>query len=218
MTVQELSHEFDLLYNNLSSNGAPGLNEYEKSRLLTTAQEQVLSALIVGEDLPGLDGSDENRSRLHTLLKDYEAVASVTTTTRELKGIQGVTSYSRFFATPEDMIQPLYEYVSGVGGCAITVAPVSHDKIAKRLVNPFSGPAIQPLRLMAGDMVEIIYKKDFSGYSMRYLRIPKPIILEDLQDGLTINGETKARTSELNPYLHRSIVLQAVQLARAAWK
>ena len=71
---------------------------------------------------------------------------------------------------------------------------------------------------MAGDMVEIIYKKDFSGYSMRYLRIPKPIILEDLQDGLTINGETKARTSELNPYLHRSIVLQAVQLARAAWK
>ena len=71
MTVQELSHEFDLLYNNLSSNSAPGLTEYEKSRLLTTAQEQVLSAIIGGEDLPGLDGSDENRSRLHTLLKDY---------------------------------------------------------------------------------------------------------------------------------------------------
>jgi len=37
MTIEEMSNEFDVLYNNVSSNQAPGLNEYEKSVLLTKA-------------------------------------------------------------------------------------------------------------------------------------------------------------------------------------
>lgn len=32
---QEFSDEFDVLYNNISSNQAPGLDEYEKSLFLT---------------------------------------------------------------------------------------------------------------------------------------------------------------------------------------
>lgn len=31
MTTQEFSSEFDILYNNIMSNAAPGLDEYEKS-------------------------------------------------------------------------------------------------------------------------------------------------------------------------------------------
>ena len=38
MTTQEFSNEFDILYNNIMSNSAPGLNEYEKSIFLTQAQ------------------------------------------------------------------------------------------------------------------------------------------------------------------------------------
>ena len=34
MTITEFSTEFDILYNNISSNMAPGLNEYEKSVFL----------------------------------------------------------------------------------------------------------------------------------------------------------------------------------------
>jgi len=37
MTTGEFSNEFDLLYNNIMSNSAPGLNEYEKSVFLTKA-------------------------------------------------------------------------------------------------------------------------------------------------------------------------------------
>lgn len=37
MTLQEFSDEFDVLYNNITSNQAPGLNEYEKSVFLTKA-------------------------------------------------------------------------------------------------------------------------------------------------------------------------------------
>ena len=40
MTNQEFSDQFDLLYN-ITSNQAPGLDEYEKSVFLTTAQEVI---------------------------------------------------------------------------------------------------------------------------------------------------------------------------------
>ena len=42
MTCEEFSREFDILYNNITSNQAPGLNEYEKSVFLTQAQESII--------------------------------------------------------------------------------------------------------------------------------------------------------------------------------
>ena len=42
MTTLEFSNEFDVLYNNIMSNAAPGLNEYEKSVFLTKAQEEII--------------------------------------------------------------------------------------------------------------------------------------------------------------------------------
>lgn len=42
MTVYEFSNQFDLLYNNITSNLAPGLNEYEKSVFLTKAQDEIV--------------------------------------------------------------------------------------------------------------------------------------------------------------------------------
>ena len=37
MTVEEMDNMFDVLYNNITSNQAPGLNAYEKSVFLTKA-------------------------------------------------------------------------------------------------------------------------------------------------------------------------------------
>lgn len=42
MNNKEFSSEFDILYNNLMSNNAAPLNEYEKSVLLTQAQESIV--------------------------------------------------------------------------------------------------------------------------------------------------------------------------------
>ena len=39
MTTTEFSNEFDILYESIASNGAPPLDDYEKSVLLTQAQE-----------------------------------------------------------------------------------------------------------------------------------------------------------------------------------
>lgn len=42
MTASEFNNQFDVLYNNITSNQAPGLNEYEKSVYLTKAQNELL--------------------------------------------------------------------------------------------------------------------------------------------------------------------------------
>lgn len=44
MTTTEMSNEFDILYNQVNSNQAPGVDEYEKSVFLTKAQNQVILA------------------------------------------------------------------------------------------------------------------------------------------------------------------------------
>lgn len=50
MTTDEMSAAFDLKYNNIMSNLAPGLNEYEKSYFLTEAQKSILTQLCAAYD------------------------------------------------------------------------------------------------------------------------------------------------------------------------
>ena len=42
MPNEEFSNEFDVLYNSITSNQAPGLDEYEKSVFLTKAQSEII--------------------------------------------------------------------------------------------------------------------------------------------------------------------------------
>ena len=42
MLINEMSEVFDLYYNNITSNQAPGLNEWEKSWFLTKAEKEVV--------------------------------------------------------------------------------------------------------------------------------------------------------------------------------
>ncbi len=42
MSVEEMDNMFDVLYNNITSNQAPGLNAYEKSVFLTKGQNEIL--------------------------------------------------------------------------------------------------------------------------------------------------------------------------------
>ena len=56
------------------------------------------------------------------------------------------------------------------------------------------------------------------GYHIRYVKHPKPIILESLDgSGLSINGETNAMGCELDPEIHSEILQRAVELAKAAY-
>jgi len=74
MTHTEFSDQFDVLYNNITSNQAPGLNEYEKSVFLTKAQNELVknyfSANSKGNNLgQGYDDSAKRRADFSCLMK-----------------------------------------------------------------------------------------------------------------------------------------------------
>lgn len=84
MNVQEFSNEFDILYN-INSNMSPGFNEYEKSVLLTKAQEEIIISLYNGSNVSqsSFEETQELRSYLSNLIRtesiipdsDYDGIA-----------------------------------------------------------------------------------------------------------------------------------------------
>ena len=119
-----------------------------------------------------------------------------------------------------------------------TVVPVSYDEYARLMMRPYKYPAkgqvwrlvtnaIETENIGSGDadsweyaVIELIGNFPTGStidYRLRYVRRPEPIILEDLADGLSIDGNTSAQTCLLPEHLHDEILLRAVELAKAAW-
>lgn len=93
MTLDEFSERFDVYYNNITSNQAPGLNEYEKSVFLTKAQEEItknyFSAGSRGNNLQqGFDDSAKRQADFSVLMK----TASVDSTS--ITGVEDHITYS----------------------------------------------------------------------------------------------------------------------------
>lgn len=63
MNNVEFSNQFDVLWNNISSDEAPGLNEYEKSVFLTKAQDEVLKNYFNPKSNPKQEGFDDSIKR-----------------------------------------------------------------------------------------------------------------------------------------------------------
>lgn len=219
MTLQEFSSEFDINYNNIMSNAAPGLTEYEKSVLLTEAQELVVVELYNGRDVTGT--SFEQTEELREYLS-----ALVTSTSKTSSDIikdypNPISPDSKVFGI-NDLLFILYESMTidspypCLSGKEIPVVPVTLDEYYRVSKNPFRGAGERrALRLNAADKIEIVTPYDISKYYVRYLRKPKPIILESLQSmNLTINRVSSASECELNSALHRPILYRAVSLAQ----
>ena len=72
MTVEEFSNEFDILYNNITSNQAPGLDEYEKSVSLTKAQDEIIKSYFnprLNKTQEGFDGNERRQIDFSMILK-----------------------------------------------------------------------------------------------------------------------------------------------------
>ena len=75
MTNEEFSNEFDVLYNSITSNQAPGLDEYEKSVFLTQAQEDLVRCYFDPKSnkvQEGFDGSQKRQYDFSSLIKTAE--------------------------------------------------------------------------------------------------------------------------------------------------
>ena len=221
MTIQEFSSEFDILYNNIMSNAAPGLDEYEKSVFLTQAQEQLVVEIYDGRySGESFENTEESRRYLSNIIKDV-------TLTTQVTGHTGVSKLSVFYEIPTDVWFRTYEAVTFSDdklGCANgttgLVKPVTQDEYYTLNRNPFKGPnERRVLRLDVSDrIIEVVSVYFIDSYYIRYLVKPDPIILDDLtQYDTSINGESGISECKLNPVLHRAILNRAVLLAKNAW-
>ena len=226
MTTVELSNEFDILYNNISSNQAPGLDEYEKSVFLTKAQEAVVTSLY-----NSFEKTEADRELLASLVT-YEVLSPVTDTPT----ITLITSIKKdpnlIFRLPKSLMfivgEELIVNKEKCGKKKINVRPVQIDELPKILDNPFNGVnSRQALRtnLSLGQdeqFVELYTNEKTFDYIMSYIKIPEPIMLYDSSfSSLTINDfspDTKPRECKLNPMLHRTILETAVADAVARYK
>lgn len=220
MTNQEFSNEFDILYNNISSNQAPGLDEYEKSVFLTDAQESLVLDMITGNNPTGdsFEKTEELREYLTNLVKS--ARLSPIEDRMTLK----ISDKSTMYNPPQDLWFIVYESVTldeNELDCntpdSIKVIPITHDEYSKIRNNPFRRPEKnRVLRLNISNKIELVSKYKINDYTIRYISRLEPIILIDLKDGLSIRGETKETNCKLNPALHEAILERAVQLAKVS--
>lgn len=218
MTNKEFSDGFSTLLNSFGITPNITLDEYEKSTFLTNAQEQLIIDIYSGRNViygKSFEQTEEIRRYLSNLVETYETSTKVT-------GKLGLSQDSVFFEIPQDTWFITYEVAflkdSRLGcldGIEASVVPLPQDDLYRAKDNPFRGPSKdRVLRLdIKSDLAELISKYNVDKYLMRYISQPTPIILEDLPDGLSINGVSTESECELNPVVHRAILERAVQLA-----
>ena len=228
MTTQEFSNEFDVLYNNIISNQAPGLDEYEKSVFLTKAQLEVLKNHFNPKGNKYGEGFDDNPKRqvdFSTLITS--AKPSAYTSSSYVK----FDDRSLLYKMPSDILIMLNETgVSTVDGVTrlISIIPIDFAEYSRLMSKPYKQPLKnQGWRLFQStggiDFVsEVIvkYNSTLTDYKIRYVRRPKPIVLANLADeysNISIEGVSTISECELDPILHSEILQRAVELAKAAY-
>lgn len=215
MTKQEFYDEFDVLYNSICSNKAPGLDVYEKSVLLTEAQEELIKECYSGQS-SSFEINEAIRRSLDSLV-NFETLLP----TKETVPIGGTV-----YTLPEELWLITYEDVkltvpdSCMNGLKLTVVPTTQDEYNRIKRNPFRGPnRNQALRLDVGpSKVSIISTYPVGTYTIGYISKPPPIILEDLESPLEIDGRSEASGCILNSYTHRYILDRAVNKAATIYK
>ena len=61
-----------------------------------------------------------------------------------------------------------------------------------------------------------LFTYDGVNYTIRYIKEPSPIILDNLSEDIDIKGKHTVMECELHPALHKAILDRAVQLAIAS--
>lgn len=193
MTLEEFSTEFDVLYNSITSNAAPGFNDYEKSVLLTLAQEELIKSYFVSNNNTtgvGLDGSQKRHYDFSTLIKikSLKNIVYDIITARDKVKIPFLNKDANaVFLIPNDVFLILNEHLIAKDNNYI-VFPISYDTYNLLRSKPFPYPnKRQAWRLdssidgevAALKVIHVSGDKDISGKNITFESIyHKPLNIE----------------------------------------
>lgn len=231
MSPTEFSDRFEVLWNNIMSNAAPGLNEYEKSVFLTKAQSEIIKNYFNPSGNKYREGFDQSPKRqidFSMLMKSVKLAKGTSEVQYDVR--------SDNYKYPSDILVIVNESLLIVRNQSTVgvrqVIPIAYDEYTRLMSKPFKEPLKnQAWRLITGvdsnntAIAEIIPnnndRKDSERFlQVRYVKKPRPIIVADLDQtvgDVTIDNEYTAMTSELDPSIHEEILQRAVELAKASY-
>lgn len=156
MTVTEMSNEFDILYNNIMSNQAPGLDEYEKSVFLTKAQSELILEYFNAKGnkfQEGFDGSERRQIDFSNLIfnkeVEQETADSNFPKTDARSEIYPLTGDGSQATTEDDILLIVNEFLRLTKPAAgndsekkkiLAVVPVSYLEYTRLMMKPYKLP------------------------------------------------------------------------------
>jgi len=242
MTTSEFSNEFDVLYNNISSNQAPGLDEYEKSVFLTKAQNEIVKNYFTAESTgntikKGFDDTAKRQIDFSNLI--VTSIPNLASNQNTRLGNNITEGDSKFYEFPKDTIAILNEYMivnRGGNTIRLSVVPITYTEYNRLISKPYKfPPKNQAWRLISSPgIAQIIvgnndnfikvqtgpntFAEGARGYEIRYVKYPRPIVLTDLPTGLSIHNTSIETGCELTEEVHADILQRAVELAKIAYQ
>lgn len=161
----EFSNEFDIFYNNITSNQAPGLDEYEKSVFLTKAQDEIVKAYFnpkTNKVQEGFDGSERRQIDFSMVVKSLVYESNL---------VQSKPSLNSYSVEPKQVVVPvkstfinssfdlrdttkavilepnilmiINEYVTvtrGNNDTRLTVVPINYTEYSRLMSKPYKYP------------------------------------------------------------------------------
>ena len=211
------------------------LDEYEKSAFLTQAQDVIVKSYYdrtLNPQGQGFDDSTRRQVDFSSLIKVAEL--SPITSTGTLFDDRSIlfqlpprSNTSIDYNT--DVLMILNEKLLKMDGSSVdkvyVIKPISYSEYDRQMSKAYTKPLKkQAWRLFQNQadgfdvMSEVIPRVTLASgeswkYRIRYVKRPRPIILESLPDGLSIDGISEETSCELNPILHMDILAKAVELA-----
>lgn len=215
------------------------LDEYEKSLYLTQAQDIVLKGYFqrtTNGEGTGFDDSEKRQIDFSSLITVRTLTQADSGTPFDERGIlysmpKRVNNGTEVDGTT-DVLFILNEQLLttiGTGASAkkktYVIVPINYKEYDREMSKPYAQPLKkQCWRLFQNAGTGFDYlselipiwdletKETITGYKMRYVRRPDPIVLTDLPDGLSVEGFSNENACELNPILHPEIVQKAVDI------
>lgn len=162
MTEGEMSTEFDVLYQNITSNQAPGLNEYEKSVLLTKAEYALIIDYFnnrTDQVGGGFDGSIKRQYDFSNLLRTKPLI--LLNKFEELSDVMNkIDKRSIVYAFPNDYFLAVNEILSDTK-YQYDVISLAYPEYDRLMLKPYSFPVKKGAwRLISGKLYSYSFSND----------------------------------------------------------
>lgn len=146
MTIEEMSNEFDILFNNINSDQAPGLNEYEKSVLLTKAQNELVKNYFnpAGNKYQkGFDGNEKRQIDFSSIIK--------TEILEFMNESPVIDNRGLVYKFPPNLLSVINETFEDKSGMRYSIIPLAFTEYQRVMMKPYAYPPKKSIwRLISG--------------------------------------------------------------------